>query len=81
MDLTSSKLYHEARKDIANEVHENLTTFSGKNEALKTFKYLEACKVNAPKTIGKKTFNVFKDAAYKGKNVFKRYDVRFNCTK
>ena len=36
MDLTSSKLYHKARKDIANEVHENLMSFSGKNEAFKS---------------------------------------------
>ena len=66
MDLTFSKLYHKARKDIANEVHENLMSFSGKNEAFKAFKYLEACKVNAPKMLGKKTFTVFKDATYKG---------------
>ena len=81
MDLTSSKLCHKGQKYIANEFHEDLTTFSGKNEALKAYEYLKACKVNAPKMLEKKTFTVFKDATYKGKNVFQRYDVRFNCTK
>ena len=66
MDSTSFKLYHEPKKNIANEVHKDLTSFSGKNEALKAFNYLKTCKVNAPKMLEKKTFTVFKDATYKG---------------
>ena len=66
MDFTSSKLYHEDHKNIANKDHKELTSFTHKDEALKAFKYLKSCKVNAPKMLEKKTFDVFKDATYKG---------------
>ena len=66
MDLTSSKLYHEAQKNIAIEVHKDMTSFSRKNESLKALNYLKACKVNAPKMLEKKAFTVFTDATCKG---------------
>ena len=63
MDLTSFKLHPKSK---TNEFHEDLSILRGKNEALKAFNYLKACKTNAPKMIEKKTFTVFKHITYKG---------------
>ena len=65
MELTSSKLYHEARKNMANGVHKDSTSFCEINEVLKLFK-LKKFKANAPKMLDNKNFSAFKDATYKG---------------
>ena len=70
MDLTSSKLHHEAQKNKTNECNEDLMSFCGNNGTLKVFKYLKACKENAPKILERKTSSFFKYASYKGYKVF-----------
>ena len=61
MELTSPELYHETKKNNANQVHKDFTSFCGKNEALEAFKCLYA-----PKMLEKTTSSFYKDATYKG---------------
>ena len=70
MDLISSKLHPKGQTCKTNEFHEGLTSFCGNNGTLKVFKYLKACKENAPKMLEKKIPSFFKDASYKGYKVF-----------
>ena len=70
MDLTPSKLHSKGQKIKTNEFHEDLTSFCGNNWTLKAFKYLKACKANAPKILEKKSSTIFKHATNKGYKVF-----------
>ena len=66
MDLTYSKLHPKGQKSKTNEFHEDLSSFFGNNGTLEAFKYLKACKNNAPKMLEKKTLSIIEDATYKG---------------
>ena len=66
MDLTYSKLHPKGQKSKTNEFHEDLSSFFGNNGTLEAFKYLKACKNNAPKMLQRKLLSIIEDSTNKG---------------